>query len=163
MTFSGGKGLYGPQSTGLLAGRRDLVEAARLNNAPNDGIGRGMKVSKEEIVGFIVALNRFVARDHAAVVEAWNRKARWIAEQLKGVAGLSAEYVVNTGDQGVVELTWDERVIPLSLARVQALLQGGSPRVVLFRNYVWTSNLRDGEEALVARRLREVFTGAATA
>ena len=101
--------------------------------------------------------------DHAAVVEAWNRKARWIAEQLKGVAGLSAEYVVNTGDQGVVELTWDERVIPLSLARVQALLQGGSPRVVLFRNYVWTSNLRDGEEALVARRLREVFTGAATA
>lgn len=158
VAISGGKGLQGPQSTGILAGRRDLIEAARLHNAPNDRIGRGMKVGKEEIVGFIVALNRFVARDHAAVFEAWNRKAHWMADQLRGVPGLQAEYAVTTTGQAVVELTWDERVIPLTLEQLQARLRNGEPRVILFRNYVWTSNLRDGEDAIVVRRLREVFT-----
>lgn len=160
VAISGGKGLLGPQSTGLLAGRKDLIEAAKLHNAPNDRIGRGMKVAKEEIVGFIVALNRFVARDHAAVVEGWNRKARWIADQLLGIPGLSAEYVVNTAEQGVVELAWDEKVIPLTADDLRMRLMAGQPRVILFRNYVWASNLRDGEEALVARRLRDVFTEA---
>jgi L-seryl-tRNA(Ser) seleniumtransferase len=107
--ISGGKGLYGPQSTGILAGRRDLIEAARLHNSPNDGIGRGMKVGKEEIVGFIVALNQFVARDHAAVTAGWNRKAQWVADQLKGIRGLTAQYALNTADQGVVDLSWDEQ------------------------------------------------------
>jgi L-seryl-tRNA(Ser) seleniumtransferase len=161
VAVSGGKGLLGPQSTGLLAGRKDLIEAAKLHNAPNDRIGRGMKVGKEEIVGFIVALNRFVARDHAAVVEGWNRKARWIADRLRGIPGLSADYVLNTTDQGVVELTWDEKVIPLKAEELRERLMTGEPRVILFRNYVWTANMRDGEEALIARRLREVFTQAA--
>lgn len=161
VAISGGKGLQGPQSTGLLAGRKDLIEAAKLHNAPNERIGRGMKVGKEEIVGFIVALNRFVARDHAAVVGAWNQKATWIADQLRGIPGLSADYVLNTADQGVVELRWDERVIPLKAEDLRMRLMAGEPRVILYRNYVWTSNLRDGEEALVARRLREFFTQAA--
>jgi L-seryl-tRNA(Ser) seleniumtransferase len=160
VAISGGKGLLGPQSTGLLAGRKDLIEAAKLHNAPNDRIGRGMKVAKEEIVGFIVALNRFVARDHPAVVEGWNRKAMWIADQLRGIHGLSADYVLNTADQGIVELTWDEHVIPLKAEDLRTRLMAGEPRVILFRNYVWTSNLRDGEEALVVRRLREVFATA---
>jgi L-seryl-tRNA(Ser) seleniumtransferase len=160
VAISGGKGLLGPQSTGLLAGGKDLIEAARLQNAPNDRIGRGMKVSKEEIVGFIVALNRFVARDHASVVDGWNRKAKWIAGQLQGIPGLAAEYVPNTTDQGVVELTWDERRIPLKPDDLRIQLMAGEPRVMLFRNYIWTGNLRDGEDALVVRRLRDVFTRA---
>lgn len=120
-----------------------------------------MKVGKEEIVGFIVALNQFVARDHEAVVNGWNRKAQWIAGELKGVRGLAADYSLNTSGQGVVELTWDEKVIPLTQDQLRVALADGEPRVVLFRNYVWTSNLRDGEEALVVRRLREVFAQAA--
>lgn len=163
VAISGGKGLLGPQSTGLLAGRKHLIEAAKLHNAPNDRIGRGMKVGKEEIVGFIVALSRFVARDHTAVVEAWNRRAKWIADQLRGIPGLSADYVLNTVDQGIVELTWDERVIPLKAEDLRMRLMAGEPRVILYRNHVWTGNLRDGEEALVVRRLREVFTQAARA
>ncbi len=160
VAISGGKGLLGPQSTGLLAGRRDLIEAAKLHNSPNERLGRGMKVGKEEIVGFIVALNRFVARDHAAVVEAANQKAKWIADRLFGIPGVSAEYVLTTVDQGIVELTWDERVIPLKVDDLRARLMNGDPRVILFRNYVWTANLREGEEELVVRRLREVFTQA---
>lgn len=161
VAISGGKGLFGPQSTGILAGRRDLIDAARRQNAPNDGLGRAMKVGKEEIIGFIVALNQFVARDHEAVVNGWNRKAQFVADELKGVRGLTAEYALNTSGQGVVELTWDEKVIPLTQDQVRVALAAGEPRVVLFRNYVWTSNLRDGEEVLVVRRLREVFTQAA--
>ena len=90
VAMSGGKGLQGPQSTGLLAGRADLIEAARMQNAPNDGIGRGMKVAKEEIVGFIVALDRFVGRDHDAVAAEVNRKSQWIADQLQGIPRASS-------------------------------------------------------------------------
>ena len=161
VAMSGGKGLQGPQSTGLLAGRADLIEAARMQNAPNDGIGRGMKVAKEEIVGFIVALDRFVARDHEAVAAAVNRKAQLIADQLQDIPGLSAEYALNTVDLGIVELTWNESVIALTAEALRAELLAGEPKVILFRNYIWAANLRDGEDALVARRLREVFTQAA--
>lgn len=161
VTFSGGKGIVGPQSTGILAGRRDLIAAARLHNAPNDGIGRAMKVAKEEIVGFIVALNQFVARDHEALARSWHQTSEWVADQLQGVPGLVASVEVNTAGQAVVELTLDPNVIPLTMEQVRARLAGGEPRVVLFRNYVWTSNLRDGEEQLVVRRLREVLTAAA--
>jgi L-seryl-tRNA(Ser) seleniumtransferase len=160
VAMSGGKGLQGPQSTGLLAGRADLIEAARMQNAPNDGIGRGMKVAKEEIVGFIVALDRFAARDHAAVRAAVNRRAQWVAGELQGIPGLTATYALNTVDLGVIELTWDENVIPLTAQALRAELMDGEPRVIIFRNYVWTQNLRDGEDVLVARRLREVFTRA---
>ena len=67
VVFSGGKGIRGPQSAGLLLGRKDLVAAARANAAPNGNtIGRGMKVNKEELLGMLVALERFVALDHAA-------------------------------------------------------------------------------------------------
>ena len=67
VTFSGGKGIRGPQSAGILAGRRDLIEAARLNTSPySDTIARGMKVNKEEMLGMLAAIERFVSMDHAA-------------------------------------------------------------------------------------------------
>ena len=62
VTFSGGKGIRGPQSAGLLLGRKDLIAAARANASPNgDAIGRGMKVNKEEMLGMMVAPDRFVS------------------------------------------------------------------------------------------------------
>lgn len=159
VAFSGGKGIQGPQSTGILAGRKDLIEAATLHASPNDHIGRGMKVSKEEIVGLIVALNLFVARNQAATVERWNEKAKWVAGQLRDIPGLSADYVLLTGsDQAVVELVWDEQVIPMTAEDLRVKLMTGHPKAILYRNYVWTSNLRDGEEVLLVRRLREVFS-----
>ena len=66
VAFSGGKGMRGPQSAGLLLGRKDLIAAARLNGPPNGNtIGRGMKVNKEEMLGMLVALELYVGRDHA--------------------------------------------------------------------------------------------------
>jgi D-glucosaminate-6-phosphate ammonia-lyase len=94
--FSGGKGLRGPQGSGILAGRADLIRAARMQGAPTQGIGRVCKVSKEEVVGLIAALEHYVARDHRAERMASEKKTRWLYDQLGGlisVVGAEPEYV----------------------------------------------------------------------
>lgn len=160
VVVSGGKGLLGPQSTGILAGRRDLIEAATLNASPNDGVGRGMKVGKEEIVALVVALERAVALDQDAVMAEWNARAQWVAGQLQDISGLNAEYKLNTAGYGDVDLTWDESTIPLTEAEVRQQLKDGSPSVVYDGTSVRTRLLRDGEERLVAARLRAFFESA---
>jgi L-seryl-tRNA(Ser) seleniumtransferase len=157
VVLSGGKALHGPQSTGILAGRADLIEAARLNAAPYGNIGRGMKVGKEEIVGLIVALNRFVEQDFQEIIEGWDAKARWLAGELKGIPGVTAEYGVNTAGYADVDLSWDEDVIPLTVEQVKEKLMEGEPRLSYDGTTVRVLNLREGEEVLVARRLREFF------
>src|SRR5579871_3217870 len=73
--FSGGKGLRGPQSAGLLLGRKDLIQAARKNAPPNGAtVGRGMKVNKEEILGLLVAIEVYLKRDHQADWALWEKQ-----------------------------------------------------------------------------------------
>ncbi len=160
VVVSGGKGILGPQSTGILAGRRDLIEAATMNASPNDGIGRGMKVGKEEIVGLVVALERAMSIDHDVVIERWNERTRWLASQLQGIAGLNAEFKQNTAGYGDVDLNWDESIIPLTESQVKDGLKNGEPRVVYDGTSLRTRLLRDGEEKLVAARVREFFESA---
>ena len=81
--FSGGKALGGPSSTGILAGRKDLIEAAMLNGSPNQNVGRGMKVNREEIVGLVVALEGYLTIDHQKVFAEWTRKSQFIAESCR--------------------------------------------------------------------------------
>ena len=158
VVVSGGKGIRGPNSTGILAGRADLVHAARMQNAPVNGIGRGLKVGKEEIVGLVAALERYVALDEDAEIAAWNGKARWLADQLQGIDGLEARYELNTHGYYDVELLWDEAVIPLSREDVGRLLRAGDPKIIYDGPGPRTLQLEDGEVQLVARRLRELFT-----
>lgn len=172
IVLSGGKGIGGPQASGILAGRRDLIEAAHLNASPNDNIGRGMKVSKENVIGLIVALERFMKADHAADQAAWDARARRIVERLQGVRGLTAAFAPNTAGYADADLRWDEREIALNRETLHQRLATGAPRVELEvivtqerGTSVWhatarTRLLRDGEELLVAQRLREVFTAA---
>ncbi|MDE2847473.1 MAG: hypothetical protein OXO51_12250 [Gemmatimonadota bacterium] len=158
VVVSGGKGIRGPNSTGILAGRADLIEAARMQNAPNNGIGRGLKVGKEEIVGLVAALERYVALDEDEEIAAWNAKARWLADQLQGIDGLEARYELNTHGYCDVELVWDEVVIPLSREDVGRLLRAGDPKIIYDGPGPRTLQLEEGEVELVARRLRELFT-----
>ncbi|WP_425152764.1 hypothetical protein [Candidatus Palauibacter sp.] len=160
IVISGGKGIGGPQSSGILAGRADLIEAAGLNASPNDAIGRGMKVGKEEIVGLVVALDRYVARDVDAWVAGWSEMAGRIAAELADVPGLTAEVVTNTAGYEDVELTWDPEVIPLSTDEAKAALMAAEPRLAYLMT-IRTRLLREGEDALVIRALREAFTRAA--
>ena len=157
VVISGGKGLRGPQSTGILAGRKDLIEAARTHASPNGNLGRGMKVGKEEIIGLIVALNRYIELDHESIQEEWNRKARFVADRLKNIEGLNAEYTVNGRGYADVLLSWDERIIPLSQEEVREKLQSGSPRVSIYQERFATRCLEQDELVVATERVRQFF------
>ena len=157
VVFSGSKGIMGPQSTGILAGRPDLIEAARLQASPNSHIGRGMKVGKEEIIALVVALERFLAVDEQAEIAGWNARAQWLADALQGVPGLSAQYAVNTSGYADVDLSWDESQLGLSVREFKQRLHDGEPRIIYDGTTLRTRLLRDGEAQLVAERVRDVF------
>ena len=93
VAFSGGKGLRGPQGSGILAGRADLIASARKQSAPTQGIGRVCKVSKEEVVGLVTALELWAGQDHKAVMRAHEKKTRWLYDQLGGLPNAEVEYV----------------------------------------------------------------------
>src|SRR3984957_1030860 len=95
VTFSGGKGLRGPQCTGLLLGRKDLIEAAKKNNSPNSNtIGRGMKVAKEEIVGLVAAVDWFLKQDDAAMEAEFRQRADRIAKHLSVVPTVQTQIFI---------------------------------------------------------------------
>jgi L-seryl-tRNA(Ser) seleniumtransferase len=177
VTFSGGKGLRGPQSAGLLLGRKELIEAARLNCSPNsDSIGRGMKVNKEEMVGMMVAVEMYVKRDAEAEWKEWERRAKLIGDGVAKVASVKAEIHVPPIANHVptLRLTWEKAALPLTADDVRKRLREGKPSIEIAPNAssakaekqeigigVW--QMQPGEAEIVARRLREVFSESKTA
>ena len=166
VAFSGGKSLRGPQSTGLLLGRKDLVDAARQHASPYDRtIGRALKVGKEEVAGLVTAVERFMSADHDAEYRQFEVQVRQIGEALAGIGGVRTEPWVPEIANHVPHLAveWDPSRIPLSSHEVGRRLMEGEPRVAVRergRNGVTVSVqvLRPGEAAIVAARLREVLT-----
>jgi uncharacterized pyridoxal phosphate-dependent enzyme len=168
VTFSGGKGMCGPQSTGLLLGRKDLIEAAMLNSSPNsDTVGRGQKVNKEEMVGLMVAVERYLKRDHEADWKEWTRRANLIQSAVAPIKGVKTEIWVGEIANHVphLRLTWDEATIPISIAEAQKRLREGEPSIEVVPNNkefsigVWM--MEPGDAEIVARRVKEVLKGAA--
>ncbi|MDQ3348596.1 MAG: aminotransferase class V-fold PLP-dependent enzyme [Acidobacteriota bacterium] len=164
VAFSGGKGIRGPQSAGLLLGRKALISAARQNSSPNgNAIGRGMKVNKEEIVGMLAALELFVGKDHAREGREFERRAEEIRKSAQAVPGVTAEIFVPEVANHVphVRVSWDRAVVPLEPAAVVRTLQDGEPSIVIRSEGevlvigVWM--MQPGEDRVVARRLRQVL------
>jgi L-seryl-tRNA(Ser) seleniumtransferase len=162
VAFSGGKGIRGPQSAGLLLGRKDLIAAARLNASPNgNAIGRGMKVNKEELVGMFAALERFVRLDHAAAGREFQRRAEEIRRSASLVPGVKAEIFVPEVANHVphVRVTWDAASNRRPAAAIVRALQDGEPSIAIRSEGdalvvgVWM--MEAGEEKTVARRLRQ--------
>jgi L-seryl-tRNA(Ser) seleniumtransferase len=163
VAFSGGKGIRGPQSAGLLLGRKDLVEAARLNAPPNGNtVGRGMKVNKEEMLGMLVALERFVKMDHAVEGREFERRAELIRSTAAAVPGVKAEVFVPPVSNHVphIRISWDGGDEAAAAATVKAM-KDGEPSIAI-RNEkealvigVWM--MQPGEDKVVARRLRQVL------
>ncbi len=91
VAFSGGKGLRGPQGSGILTGRRDLIEAARLQSSPVHGIGRPLKVSKEEVFGLLTAIDVWASRDHEADLRDALARTSAVVEGVNRISGLRAE------------------------------------------------------------------------
>src|SRR6267142_1409661 len=122
VTFSGGKGMRGPQNAGLLVGRKDLIKAARLNSAPNgDAIGRGHKVSKEAILGMVVALEMYLERDSAAETKEWKRRINLLADSLADIDAVNVEIFVPPIANHVphLKLTWDQGTLKVSAEEIR--------------------------------------------
>jgi L-seryl-tRNA(Ser) seleniumtransferase len=163
VAFSGGKGIRGPQSAGLLLGRKDLIEAARLNAPPNGNtVGRGMKVNKEEMLGMLVALETFLEKDHARERREFDKRAEVIRAGAAEVPGVKAEVFVPEVANHVphVRITWDGADEAAATAVVKAM-KDGEPSIGIRSEAnalvlgVWM--MRPGEEKVVARRLRQVL------
>src|SRR5438552_1810359 len=164
VAFSGGKGLRGPQSAGLLVGRKDLIAAARLNAPPNGNtIGRGMKVNKEEMVGMLAALELYLAKDHAAERRDFDARAEAVRSSVATLPGVTAEIFVPEVANHVphVRITWEPTAAGLTANDVVNRLRAGEPSIGTRAEDnaiivgVWM--MRAGEEKIVARRLREVL------
>lgn len=168
VAFSGGKGLCGPQSAGLLLGRKDLIEAARLNSSPNsDALGRTNKVNKEELVGMLVALELFLDRDHEAVWKEWDARCSRIAGAVAGIKTVKAERFIPEIANAVphVRIAWDDKTLGTSPADVARKMREGQPSIEVrpgarevLEIAVWM--LEPGEDEIVARRLKEVLQNA---
>lgn len=164
VAFSGGKGLMGPQATGLLLGRPDLIGAARKAISPFGGIGRGMKVGKEEIVGLVAAVERYVSLDHDAERRELDARAALISGVLGSVNGLSLETHVPEIANHVphVVVSWDESGLGVTSEDAVARLLEGDPPIAVSRSgegrlRISTWMLRPGQDAVVAERVRALF------
>lgn len=166
VTFSGGKGLMGPQSAGVLLGRKDLIEAARLNTSPfSDTISRGMKVNKEEMLAMLVAIESYLKRDHAADLREWNRRCEEIATAARQVKSVESEVFLPPIANHVPHLAlhWDQTLVKITPPEVKQQLADGEPAIeacpltskerLVFG--VWM--MQPGDAAKVARRVREIL------
>ena len=183
--FSGGKGLSGPQCSGLLLGRKPLIEAALANYSPWEGaICRAMKVGKEEIIGLLTAVEEWKRIDFKALNDQWNKRAERIAKLVETVPGVTAAIEVPQDGNSfpTVTVKWDEARFGLTVAQCDAQLREGNPRIeVLTSNnpsmvsavvegdpkesrepepnllQIISITLQDGEELIVGRRLRQIL------
>jgi uncharacterized pyridoxal phosphate-dependent enzyme len=169
VAFSGGKGLRGPQCAGLLLGRRDLIEAALLNNNPHeDTIGRPCKVGKEEICGMFAALERYLKVDHEAEWKDWETRLDAIEKTVSAVPGIQMGRFVPDVANHVPHLyfQWDEKAFGLTQAECAKQLEDGEPSIVCLAGEhprglsVTPFMMKPGEERIVGRRLREVLMAA---
>jgi L-seryl-tRNA(Ser) seleniumtransferase len=180
VTFSGGKGLRGPQCTGLLLGRKDLIDAAKLNNSPfSNTVGRGMKVAKEEIVGLVAAVDWFLSQDDATMEAEFQKRADLIAAKLKTLPTVQARAFIPEVANHVPHLliTYDQNRIKISATDVMTKMRAGKPRIELNPGTggapasaglpggsntiivgVWM--LQPGEDAIVADRLYQTLHAA---
>jgi L-seryl-tRNA(Ser) seleniumtransferase len=167
VAFSGGKGLRGPQSSGLLLGRKDLIAAARLNNNPNsDSICRTNKVNKEEIVGMLLALELFLNRDHQAVWKEWEDRCSRIAKSLAEFKDVRWEVKVPQGANAVphLHLSWDYERRKLSPGQMSDRLRNGEPSIEVNPGSrrelvvgVWM--MEPGDDIVVGQRINQILAG----
>jgi D-glucosaminate-6-phosphate ammonia-lyase len=169
VAYSGGKILRGPQSAGILAGRKDLVRAAWWNSAPHHAYGRAMKVSKEEIVGMVTAIELFHStRDLKAEYRVWESWYKLIADEMAKIPGVTTKPIPPAGASPfpVLQLSWDHERIPIAGEQLHALLLNGEPRIMSHASGDSTSfviravAMRPEHPPLVARRLTEIFRSA---
>jgi L-seryl-tRNA(Ser) seleniumtransferase len=190
VAFSGGKAIRGPQATGILCGRRDLIAAAavqlldtddhyelweppaafidpcRLGGMPRQGIGRAMKVSKEQIVALLTALRLFASGAYDRELSDMRRRLEQIAAALEGLPARSRLQIPADGQNApLLEVTLDEAALDRSALEVCRRLRRGTPPIQVGHALLHEGKLtvhplclKDEQTAVLARRLREELT-----
>ncbi len=171
VAFSGGKNLRGPQCSGMLLGRKDLIQKAYANSAPHNRFARIAKVGKEEIVGLLTAVELYLTRDHAAERKEYHAMLDRAARRLAGVPTVFTELITNDDYSHSPRLSvqWDEAKLGVTLDQMMERLINGEPAIVAtdMTKYrpnwkrgigIFPYNLRPGEEIIVADRVREILT-----
>jgi L-seryl-tRNA(Ser) seleniumtransferase len=135
--FSGGKGLRGPQCSGVLFGRKDLMDAALANSSPWEGaVCRPMKVGKEEIIGVLAALEHWMKLDLAALDKEWAKRVENIKKIIETVPGVTGEIQIPKGGNRYPTLVvnWDEKAFGMTVAECDEALRAGEPRIKVLTN-----------------------------
>lgn len=165
--FSGGKGLRGPYSAGLLLGRKDLISAAKANGSPNHkSVGRAMKVAPEEYLGMMVAVEESLLHDEAADMTDYYRITNDMAVEISKLDGVTAD-VLTSEQQGMepyVNVDWDQEKYKISKDGLKRALRNGEPCIELRAMFLSFGELhltghmlKPGEEKIVARRVIEIL------
>jgi len=189
-TFSGGKGLQGPQCSGVLLGRKDLIEAALRNSCPYEGaVCRPMKVGKEEVIGCLTAIETWLTIDSRKLYREWNARVDRIAKLVETVPGVRTEiYIPDNGNRyPTLRVSWDQRgwgftitdcvqklresnpVIevlgvdnPSLVSAVREGIEKPNPKELKEQNHIElvSMTIQPGEEMIVGQRLRAILSAA---
>lgn len=163
--FSGGKSIMGPQSTGLIVGRKDLIAACAANGNPFASIGRPSKVSREEVIAFLKALELYLERDHGADMIRWVSQVQHIEATLSGIPHITVERFTKA-ETYMVPLLYirPEAGAGITSEKLAEALREGEPRIVVDQHskeggiVVNPHMLQPGQERLVGERCKEVLT-----
>ena len=187
--FSGGKGLRGPQCSGILLGRKHLIDAALANNNPWEGSScRPMKVGKEEIIGILAAVEYWAHADMDALNKEWQSRVERIATLVGTVPGVTTNIQIpqDGNSYPTLTVTWDEKRFGLTVAQCDQQLRAGEPRIEVLTNtnpslvpvvregdepkgkrkeqpnqlQIVSMTLRAGEDLTVGNRLRQILSAA---
>ncbi|HTJ49356.1 MAG TPA: aminotransferase class V-fold PLP-dependent enzyme [Cyclobacteriaceae bacterium] len=163
VVVSGGKAMRGPQSAGILMGKKEIIAAARLHMPPRGfNIGRGMKVNKEEILGMYVALEKYINTDHDKEWSEWETKISHIENSIKDIPGITTTvHVPPLGNHTpTLKISWDTNKVKLTDKQLHETLRNGSPSIEVGGGENNSVNvtvfmLKSGQEKIVATRLKE--------
>lgn len=165
--FSGGKDFRGPQSSGLMLGKKDMVNICRLHGYPHHAIGRPMKLDKETIMGFVEAIELYLKEDHQKRIEGWEKQVQRIFKglsnipQIEVLQGYPTQPLTQPATIPRIYVKFDEKVLGLTKENIAKELYQGNPRiaVVVERNYLAINPhmLGKGEEDLIIERMKEIM------
>ena len=167
VAYSGGKCLRGPQASGLVLGRRDLLWAAFMNGAPHHSIARPMKAGKEEIMGLLAAVERWVERDHEAEWKEWEGYLQTVTGAIATLPSIrtAVRQPGRSNVAPVLHINWDTSVIDINPNEVARQLSEGEPRIEMGGGdglSIMPYMMESGEDTLVAARLREILEPSVT-
>ncbi len=163
--FSGGKGLCGPQSSGLVVGRRALIEAIAFHANPRMALGRPMKVGKEEIVGLLAAVKWYLGLDHAALMRQYETQVQAVVAAFADAAHVTARrsFPSEAGQpMPRAEITFDEEALGITRDEILRRLRGGEPSIALapagaYGVFVNPQTLEPGQEEIICARLKQIM------